>query len=211
MQTATTHHRQSQPARKTAGPAESPSQGSRNGHCRNGKARRRICTLEKALSYRNDDVIDKFLSLYKLPYAEAEDIFRETKRWLWMGARLTSEGRAAGRKNDPRGAIDFAMIVIDEMWHTFILFTPDYTEFCLSHFGYYIHHVPTRRKEREQFEKGLVDDAFSAIRQREKDAYEQYEYVYDLFGEDVFKKWFVEYPRKYSVARLQEVYVGLTM
>lgn len=135
MQTATTQHLRSQPARITAGPAESPSLG-------NGKARRRICTLEKVLAYKNDDVIHKFLSLYKIPYAEAEDIFQETKRWLWMCAKLSSARQAKGPEKVPQAAIDRAMIVIDEMWHTFILFTPDYTGFCLNHFGFYIHHLP---------------------------------------------------------------------
>jgi hypothetical protein len=202
METATTRHLRNQPARITAGTADSPSRG-------NGKTGRRICTLEKALAYKNDDVIYKFLSLYKLPYAEAEDIFRETRRWLWMCAKLSSDRRAKKRKNDPRAAIDKAMIAIDEMWHTFILYTPDYTEFCLRHFDYYIHHVPTRQKEREQYQQNVLNDAAGAMRQTEEEAFAKYEYVYDLFGEEVFKKWFVEYPKKYSVDRLRELYVGL--
>lgn len=164
--------------------------------------------METALAYGNEDVIYKFLSLYKLPYAEAEDIFRETRRWLWMCAKLNSD-QANGQEKGPRPAMDRAMVAIDEMWHTFILYTPDYIEFCLNHFGFYIHHVPNRQKKREQFQQSLLDDAASTIRQVQEEAFAKYEYVYDLFGEDVFKKWFVEYPKKYGVGRLREMYVGL--
>lgn len=31
---------------------------------------------------------------------------------------------------------------VDEVWHAFILFTREYTEFCRSIFGRYIHHAP---------------------------------------------------------------------
>jgi hypothetical protein len=33
--------------------------------------------------------------------------------------------------------------VVDEFWHTFILFTRDYAAFCERHFGYFLHHTPT--------------------------------------------------------------------
>lgn len=32
---------------------------------------------------------------------------------------------------------------IDEMWHHFILHTRDYGDWCTSHFGRFIHHVPS--------------------------------------------------------------------
>lgn len=32
---------------------------------------------------------------------------------------------------------------VDEVWHTFILFTRDYTDFCNEVFGRYIHHQPS--------------------------------------------------------------------
>jgi len=31
---------------------------------------------------------------------------------------------------------------VDEVWHTFILFTREYAEFCQAAFGTFIHHVP---------------------------------------------------------------------
>jgi len=33
--------------------------------------------------------------------------------------------------------------IVDEAWHTFILFTKDYFKFCNEVFGYYLHHSPS--------------------------------------------------------------------
>jgi hypothetical protein len=35
---------------------------------------------------------------------------------------------------------------VDVVWHTFILFTKQYVEFCSKTFGYYIHHEPATSK-----------------------------------------------------------------
>lgn len=42
------------------------------------------------------------------------------------------------------GYEDLGMISheVDEVWHSFILFTEAYTKFCQSIFGHYIHHAP---------------------------------------------------------------------
>src|SRR5205823_112792 len=31
---------------------------------------------------------------------------------------------------------------VDDLWHTFILFTPQYREFCTRYFGKYVDHQP---------------------------------------------------------------------
>lgn len=33
-------------------------------------------------------------------------------------------------------------VIVDSVWHNHILFTKDYTEFCLEVFGHYLHHEP---------------------------------------------------------------------
>ena len=40
-------------------------------------------------------------------------------------------------------------MAIDEMWHTFVLFTQPYAAFCQRYFGRFIHHAPSTRVERE--------------------------------------------------------------
>ena len=69
-------------------------------------------SLEKIRSYNNEDLICRFLDIYEIDEAEAINIFEETKKWLWL---------CSNAKFDL--IIDDSLIIIDEMWHNFILFT----------------------------------------------------------------------------------------
>lgn len=44
--------------------------------------------------------------------------------------------------------VDMVSNEIDEIWHTFILFTKEYEEFCRTLVGEYIHHVPNVESDR---------------------------------------------------------------
>lgn len=44
-------------------------------------------------------------------------------------------------------------VPVDVFWHTHVLFTRDYFDFCDKVFGRYIHHTPIDRDDREAFEK----------------------------------------------------------
>lgn len=69
---------------------------------------------------------------------------------------------------------------IDDMWHTFLLFTHEYTDFCHRYFGEYLHHVPTVKIEKpatEQYERELTN---------------YISYIYDSLGEATVRKWFAE-------------------
>ncbi|NEQ78503.1 MAG: hypothetical protein F6K23_39250, partial [Okeania sp. SIO2C9] len=95
-------------------------------------------TLEELKTYRNESVINRFIETWYLPFGEAEELFEETKKWLWLSAyskQCTQE--------PIKLAISQSTKLIDEMWHTFILFTKDYQDFCEKYFGYYLHHYPT--------------------------------------------------------------------
>lgn len=39
---------------------------------------------------------------------------------------------------------------LDEAWHIFILHTKEYTDFCTSNFGRFIHHVPDSDRVRNK-------------------------------------------------------------
>src|SRR5436309_3499254 len=113
----------------------------------NKAKRATICTLDEALDYHNSDIIDRFLGIYDIPSSEAEQIFYETKKWVWLSANASQERRNGNHV--PRLVIDNFLIFIDEMWHNFILFTKLYQEYCLSRFGFFIHHNPTPRRVKE--------------------------------------------------------------
>jgi len=151
-------------------------------------------SLQDTLKYSNIEVILRFQKQYGLSEHDVLDVWKETLRWLWLCAKTSKEG--SSKKNNL--AIDSDLEIIDQMWHTFLLYTQDYSRFCDKYFGMFIHHVPTPSSEVKKEEI-----KFRALSKEEKDNYiydkkkKMYLYVYDTLGENVFLKWFKEYPRKY--------------
>jgi len=80
-------------------------------------------------SYQNAAVIARFARDYNRSPQEAEQCFEELKNFL---AEVAFAGPVEPPSKD-----------VDHMWHTFLLFTRDYAEFCKKCFGKFIHHVPT--------------------------------------------------------------------
>lgn len=70
----------------------------------------------------------KIASISELNFSETKDILTEVLRFMQLvelgGERLT-----------PSQIVDLA-------WHEFILFTKAYSDFCVLHFGRFIHHYP---------------------------------------------------------------------
>jgi len=73
--------------------------------------------LAAALEYRNDDVVNSFLATYAMPRDEAELLFEDVRRWMWLCVKTKASQTSM--------FIDPKMRLFDEMWHTFILFTMD--------------------------------------------------------------------------------------
>ena len=148
-------------------------------------------TVEEVLQYRNDAVVDKFRCNWNCSREDATEIFREMLKWLWLGAHVRSEVA------QPRFALAVTqeIRVIDEMWHTFVLFTADYQDFCDRHFGCFLHHLPDVPGTSPALPRA---DAEAQMRQ-------QLEKIYDLLGEDTVRRWYAEYPEKYSDEVLQSL------
>lgn len=154
-------------------------------------------SLAHALAYENDGVIHKFLERHDIPLAEARSLFRETKKWLWLAARAEAEAEA-GLRATPQLAIDGPLTLLDEMWHTFILFTREYTDYCHSRFGRYVHHLPTTPEEKQRRRK-VHDRAPTAFRKRERARLRaQYTYVCRHLGEQTLRQWYSDYARRYT-------------
>jgi len=157
-------------------------------------------SLEEVLAYSNSDVVYRFQKTYGVTREQSEDIFVQVRKWLW----LSHQHRLAGFENGL--FIDKPLIVIDEMWHNFVLFTTEYFAFCRKYFGYYIHHAPaTEAEDREGSEKygALAPD--ERIRVRKEQLRPQYEFIYDHLGKETLAKWYLEYPKIFSFRRLAEM------
>lgn len=69
---------------------------------------------------------------------------------------------------------------IDDMWHTFLLFTKDYADFCEKYFGEFIHHFPNTAKGK--FNPKHFETEFTRY----------LSYTYNNLGGKTVKTWFSE-------------------
>jgi hypothetical protein len=155
----------------------------------------KIPDLEKILEYKNEDIIHRFMKEFSLSEIESEDIFTETKKWLYA----CTVGKS--KQNSPRLLIDDSLLIIDEMWHNFILHTTLYFDFCNEHFGYYVHHQPTSKKEMQEFKTNFKEK----YKKYKNQIQIQLEYLYDLLGEETVIKWYDIYPSIYSEKKIFEL------
>jgi hypothetical protein len=157
-------------------------------------------TLDEVLQYSHSDVVHRFASTYGITREQSEDIFTQVKKWLWLAHQRRLAGLDVGL------SIDVPIVVIDEMWHNFVLFTKEYTAFCLHFFGYYMHHAPTTEAEEHEHKDHLRKLDRAGREQSRKDKMRpQYEYIYDHLGKDTFVKWYLEYPKTFGYHRLAQM------
>lgn len=145
--------------------------------------------LVKPISYYNEDVVYRFMKIYNVEEDEANIIFEETIKFLSLSSL------------DFSFFIDDSMLIIDEMWHNFILFTNDYGKFCFENFGRYIHHQPTTKREKEEQE---INKKQKLLEYKNKTR-QQYEIIYDNFGEETLKRWYVDFSDKYTAEYIKSI------
>ncbi|WP_062059445.1 hypothetical protein [Aquimarina longa] len=147
--------------------------------------------LVDILEFRSEDVLSRFSDIYKIEAAEIEDIFKETLKFLYIS-------------QIPGVFIPDDLLIIDEMWHNMILFTPQYHEFSKQYFNTdYFHHIPAAKKEKEDRKNKMRVDP-----QKAKEEYLQklkflLTVTYDYLGEETVEKWFRKYPEQYSKEQLK--------
>lgn len=82
-----------------------------------------------ALAYSNDELVQRFTQRHGVSLAEAAHLFQECKKFLVTCALFRNACSPSSQ--------------LDEMWHHFILHTRAYADWCMAHFGRFIHHNPT--------------------------------------------------------------------
>jgi hypothetical protein len=162
--------------------------------CNSSRIRKTICTLDEALEYQNEEIIYRFLKIYDMSFVEANDIFLQTKKWLWLLAMAHQDENMKNKV--PRLAIDRSLLFIDEMWHNFILFTQEYGEYCISKFGIYIHHKPILKGKVQEAQtlSNLVDHCRN-----------QYSYIYDVLGSETLELWYGTMCDKYTFQHFSSI------
>ena len=152
-------------------------------------------TLEKEqllalLKFENEDVLFRFTDMFDVSEDEARDVLQETLKFLYISQL-------------PGTFIPDDLLIVDEMWHNMILFTPQYHEFSQKHFGKYFHHVPASKTAKEDRKRSLKTDPEKARQDYLNKLQVLISITYDHLGENTVKKWFQEYPEKYSKEQIK--------
>lgn len=89
--------------------------------------------LAELLRYGNTSVIHYFCHHHpEYSFEQGQVLFEDLLAWMW----LNKQRNKAGKKTYLFGPL----LVLDEMWHTFILHTRDYFDFSMCYFDSYFHH-----------------------------------------------------------------------
>jgi hypothetical protein len=139
-------------------------------------------SLSEVLAYKNQHITDGLMLALDIEEKTAEQLFEDGLMWLWYCNHHDSEGF----RN-----IDDPILILDEVWHMFLLYTPYYMQFCLIYFGEYLHHMPTLK---EVDGKLLYQNQEDYLKKKKR----QLETIYELLGKDVFIRWYHEYPKRYN-------------
>lgn len=142
-------------------------------------------TLQELLQYSNPDILSRFTDLFDIPEQEAEDIFNETKKFLYIS-------------RTPGVFIPDELLIVDEMWHNFILFTNEYQHFCQFYFDNYLHHTPATRAAKQLHRENMATDLAATRKSFNEKLAVLMSVAYDELGIDTVVKWFQVYPVKYS-------------
>lgn len=107
-----------------------------------------------ALGYGAPFLIEKLLreGIVDTP-EEGETLFTEVKRYLVLACL------------DRGLAFDMFSLRVDGVWHQFILYTVEYTDFCRRFFGRYLHHSPSNAPEAKSA-PGAPAASFEKFRER---------------------------------------------
>ncbi len=143
-------------------------------------------------------VITGFMDRYDVSYPEAKEIFDETKKFLELAVEV----------QDNEGInlfIDRPLFIIDEMWHTFILHTKQYIDFCFKNFSKFIHHRPTPKKEKDIVSLRFQENPSQVINETKEKLMLQYSFIYDKYGAETLMKWYEEWANKYTPEYLSRI------
>jgi hypothetical protein len=144
----------------------------------------KLTEIEVLLEYKNPAVLKLYEQNYPNNKLNSSQAFTEVLKYLWLAKKHTLEKSIhINNTNFPDQIfMPRSMREIDEMWHEFILFTEDYTQFCKLYFGEYMHHLPN-----------IFDNMPMPRDVVESEIEKLLAYIYDQLGEDTVKIWFHDY------------------
>ncbi|MBX3708748.1 MAG: hypothetical protein KIT56_05720 [Gammaproteobacteria bacterium] len=139
-------------------------------------------TLSQLLQYKNQSVFNRYRKDYPNNKMLPEEAFCELVKYLWLchQHKIDQDIRDDSTLNFTC-VMHAEMHELDHMWHTFLLFTKDYQDFCMRYFGEFFHHCPL-----SDTDINLSTEIYST------ELKNYLSYIYDKLGEDTLRKWFGE-------------------
>lgn len=130
------------------------------------------CMIDDVMSFPMVDIVKRCQKDFGYTDDDMVMLERELKRYLIL----------CMMKENVDISVDMYSEDVDNLWHSFILFTKDYAYFCNKYAQHFIHHVPR------------VDDTFShdeivESRHKFRAFIENYEKV---FGEEIHSIWLLD-------------------
>lgn len=148
-------------------------------------------SLESALSYSNPELVYYFANKQSISLSESEELFEELKKWLWLCSQLDEESDTVFLFKENN--------ILDIYWHTFLLFTEDYLNFCQKYLGGVIYHKPepliTSISQQARVAKGdktLIKENLKVLKTSMNE-------VGRILGNKTLEKWYYTLPLKYKV------------
>ncbi len=158
-------------------------------------------TLAQALAHHSDDVVQGFRRHYAVDTRTARQLFDDVKRWLWLYTIAPPRLRKTGFQIDNR------LKMLDEMWHSFLLFTREYQAYCHALGVPYIHHAPTTNGMRRAQSRARAADPKAWRQARDRDDRAFYQLVFAELGEATLRRWYLEYPKRFGEAQIEQLRV----
>lgn len=149
---------------------------------------------QKIFAYDLSIIIERLVLIEGWSLKDAKTICDQYRRFLFLKAKY-------GKDFDLPPSRD-----IDEAWHSHILYTNDYIDFCKEVFGFYLHHFPQHGRD----EKTTTEELRRSFTEETQKFYfkEFGSYIYDVSSTPfiteilrVFNKYFIG--TKIKIARLE--------
>jgi hypothetical protein len=147
-------------------------------------------SLAETLQYRNVELVYYFAEIQKISLTESEQLFEDVKKWLWFCAQ-----------NDEESVQVYLFAehdIIDQYWHTFLLFTEDYVRFCNTNFGRLIFHSPEQHLRRVMERSQMRNDPALLIEENAAIIEHNMREVGRVLGNDTMMRWYKEIPTRYK-------------
>lgn len=134
----------------------------------------------KILDYKNQKVISRYQIDFPSSKLQPEEAFSELMKYIFL-CHIHLDDKESNPENE---SLQFSCVMhtemsdIDNMWHTFLLFTKDYQEFCQNYLGNFFHHEPLSEAN------SLLPDNY------EMELVRYLSYINNKFGEATLIKWF---------------------